>query len=71
MIVAIATLFGMYDVAGLLALFALNAAMILFGWMMELHNQTTERTNWTAFIFGCIVGIVPWIAISAFTSSDP
>lgn len=66
MIVAIATLFGMYDVAGLLALFALNAAMILFGWMMELHNQTTQRTNWTAFIFGCIAGIVPWIAIGIY-----
>lgn len=66
MIVAIATLFGMYDVAGLLVLFALNASMILFGWMMELHNQTTERTNWTAFIFGCIAGIVPWIAIGIY-----
>jgi len=33
---------------------------------MELHNQTTERTNWTAFIFGCIVGIVPWIAIGIY-----
>lgn len=66
MIVAIATLFGMYDVAGLLALFGVNASMILFGWMMELHNQTTERTNWTAFIFGCIAGIVPWIAIGVY-----
>jgi hypothetical protein len=31
--------------------------------MMELHNQTTERTDWTAFIFGCIAVIVPWITI--------
>ncbi len=66
MIVAIATLFGMYDIAALLLIFALNAAMILFGWMMELHNQSTERVNWTAFIFGCIVGIVPWIAIGIY-----
>lgn len=66
MIVAIATLFGIYDIAALVALFALNAAMILFGWMMELHNQTTEKTNWTAFIFGCIVGAVPWIAIGIY-----
>ena len=66
MIVAIATLFGMYDIAALVALFALNAAMILFGWMMELHNQTTERTDWTAFIFGSIIGAVPWIVIGIY-----
>ncbi|NLX09505.1 MAG: heliorhodopsin HeR [Chloroflexi bacterium] len=66
MIVAIATLFGMYDIALLLVLFAANAAMILFGWMMELHNQTTEKTNWTAFIFGSIIGAVPWVAIGIY-----
>ncbi|HML24802.1 MAG TPA: heliorhodopsin HeR [Aggregatilinea sp.] len=66
MIVAIAALFGMYDIAALLLIFALNASMILFGWMMELHNQTTDKVNWTAFIFGCIVGIVPWIAVGIY-----
>jgi hypothetical protein len=66
MIVAIAMLFGMYDIAVLLLIFALNAMMILFGWMMELHNQTTEKTDWTAFIFGSIAGIVPWIAIGVY-----
>ncbi len=66
MIVAIAALFGLYDIAALLLIFALNAAMILFGWMMELHNQTTEKVNWTAFIFGSIVGIVPWIAVGIY-----
>lgn len=66
MIVAIAMLFGMYDIATLLLIFALNAMMILFGWMMELHNQTTEKTDWTAFIFGSIAGIVPWIAIGIY-----
>lgn len=66
MIVAIAMLFGIYDMAALLLIFTLNAMMILFGWMMELHNQTTERTDWTAFIFGCIAGAVPWIAIGVY-----
>lgn len=37
--------------------------MNLFGLMMELHNQTTEKTDWTAFIYGCIAGIIPWIVI--------
>lgn len=63
MIVIIAMLNGMYDLSSLILIFSLNAMMILFGYMMELHNQTTQRTDWTSFIFGCIAGIVPWIAI--------
>ena len=63
MIVIIAMLNGMYDVSSLILIFSLNAMMILFGYMMELHNQTTPSTDWTAFIFGCIAGIVPWIVI--------
>jgi hypothetical protein len=63
MILVIALLVGIYDIATLLCIFFLNMMMILFGWMMELHNQTTQRTNWTSFIFGCIAGIVPWIAV--------
>ena len=63
MIVIIAVLNGMYDLSSLILIFALNGMMILFGYMMELHNQTTQRTDWTAFIFGCIAGIVPWITI--------
>lgn len=66
MIVVIAMLSGIYDVAALVALFGVNAAMILFGWMMELHNQTTERTVWTAFWFGCVMGALPWVAIGIY-----
>jgi heliorhodopsin len=58
MMVVIAMLVGIYDVVSLILIFALNATMIL-GWPMELHNQTTERTNWTAFGFGCFAGAVP------------
>jgi len=65
MIVIIAMLTGVYDVYTLISIFGLNAMMILFGWMMELHNQTTQRTDFTAFVFGCIAGIVPWIVIAA------
>ena len=64
MIVIIAILTGMLDAPSLILMFTLNAMMILFGYMMELHNQITEKTNWTAFIFGCIAGIVPWIIIA-------
>lgn len=63
MIVVIAMLCGIYDLSTLILLFFLNAMMILCGWLMELHNQTTEKTNWTAFIFGCIAGGITWVVI--------
>ncbi|MBS3773382.1 MAG: heliorhodopsin HeR [Candidatus Thermoplasmatota archaeon] len=64
MIVIIAMLTNILDLGTLIALFALTAVMNLMGLMMELHNQTTEQTNWTAYIIGCIAGIVPWIVIA-------
>jgi hypothetical protein len=63
MIVLIAMLVGIWDMGTLIALFGVNATMNLFGVMMELHNQTTKKTDWTAFIYGCIAGIIPWIVI--------
>jgi hypothetical protein len=66
MMVVIAMLVGIYDIASLILIFTLNATMILFGWLMELHNQPTERTNWTAYWFGCFAGIVPWIAVAIY-----
>jgi len=66
MIVAIALLSGIYDIAALIPLFCINATMNLFGLMMELHNQKTEKTNWTAFIFGSFAGVIPWIVISLY-----
>lgn len=66
MILVIAMLVGIYDISALIAIVLLNVSMILFGWMMELHNQSTEKTNWTSFIFGCIAGIGPWIAIGIY-----
>ncbi len=66
MIVVIAMLTGIYELSSLLLIFALNATMNLFGLMMELHNQTTQKTNWTAYVFGCFAGIVPWIVIGIY-----
>jgi hypothetical protein len=63
MIVLIAMLVGISDIGTLIAVFGVNAMMNLFGIMMELHNQTTRKTDWTAYIYGCIAGIVPWIVI--------
>lgn len=63
MIVIIAMLTTIYDIGTLLALFTLTAVMNLMGFMMEIHNQTTQKTDWTSYTIGCIAGIVPWIVI--------
>lgn len=66
MMVVVVMLTGMYDGISLLLIFFLNMMMILFGWVMELHNQTTKKTNWTSYIFGCIAGLVPCIAVALY-----
>jgi hypothetical protein len=66
MIVLIGMLIGIWDLGAIILIFAVNATMNLFGNMMELHNQNTEKTDWTAFIYGCIAGIVPWIVIMLY-----
>jgi hypothetical protein len=63
MIVLIGMLSGLWDLGAIILIFGINAMMNLFGIMMELHNQKTEQTNWTAFIYGSIAGIFPWIVI--------
>lgn len=63
MIVIIAMLTTIYDIGTLLCLFTLTAVMNLLGLVMEIHNQTTEKTNWTSYIVGCIAGFIPWIVI--------
>jgi len=65
MIVLIATLFGIYDIASLILIFAVNASMNLFGLVMEQLNSTRKKedVDWGPFIWGSIAGIAPWIAI--------
>lgn len=64
MVVIIAMLSGVADVAALLALFGVNASMIMFGLLME--RERAGEARWTAFWFGCIAGAVPWIAIGIY-----
>lgn len=63
MIFLIAMLVTIYDIGTLLALFTLTAVMNLMGLMMEIHNQTTQKTNWISFKIGCISGFIPWVVI--------
>jgi hypothetical protein len=64
MIVAIAWLCFIQEVPALLAIAGCNVAMNLFGWSMEAANEGRhDNPDWKHYIFGCIAGIVPWIAI--------
>ncbi len=66
MIVIIAGITGITDVAALIALFVVNASMILFGWLMETANPQRPARTWTPYVFGCIAGIAPWVAIGVY-----
>ena len=66
MIVLIAMNFGLLNLGSLIMLIALNAVMNLLGLMMEIHNQTTEETNWTAFNIGVFAGAIPWLIIAIY-----
>lgn len=66
MIIVIAMLCGIFELSSLILLFALNATMNMMGLMMEVHNQTTKRTDWTAFVIGCFAGFIPWLVIGIY-----
>ncbi len=38
--------------------------MILFGLVMERTNLDREQVDWAPFVYGCIAGAVPWVAIA-------
>lgn len=68
MIVLIALITGVSDVAAIVAIFGANAAMILFGWLQERY-ETPGNGGWLPFIFGCIAGIVPWLGLLFYVLS--
>ena len=70
MVVLIGLFVGIRDVAAVIALFGVNSAMILFGWLMERHQQP-GRPDWAAFWFGCLAGTVPWVAIWWYLLGGP
>jgi len=64
MIVLIAMLTGISDVAALIALVGVNASMIGFGWMEERYEHPGGSLG--PFWIGCLAGIVPWVAIGVY-----
>ena len=65
MIVLIATLFGVYDIASLILIFVVNASMNMFGLLMEQLNskRTDGKTHWGPFVWGSFAGLAPWAVI--------
>ncbi len=64
MIVLIAMLVGINDIAALLALAGVNAAMIGFGWLQERYESPGGSLG--PFWLGCLAGIIPWVAIGIY-----
>ena len=68
MIVLISQITGISDIAALLAIFGINACMILFGALQEKYEKP-GKPNLLPFWFGSFAGIIPWIAIVIFMAS--
>jgi hypothetical protein len=66
MIVLIALLVGILDIAALIGLAGVNAAMILFGLLQEKYENPGKGVSLTAYWFGCLAGAIPWIAIALY-----
>jgi hypothetical protein len=69
MVVVIAQLTGIWDLAALGAIFAVNSSMILFGLVME-RREEPETADWTAFWAGSAVGVVPWLLLGYYIGAN-
>lgn len=65
MVLLIASLVSITDIAALIGIAGANVSMILFGLLQEHYEEPGNR-KWLPFIFGCIAGAVPWIAIADY-----
>jgi len=69
MVVLIAMLVGIADIAALLAIAGVNASMILFGLLQEKYETPGENVSWVAYWFGVVAGAIPWIGIAIYLVS--
>jgi hypothetical protein len=66
MMVAIAMLSGVADVSTLVMIFGATLVMNLCGLIMEVHNQTTQKTNWLSYWVGTLAGLGPWAVVGIY-----
>ena len=64
MVLIIALITGIDDVAALIALAGVNASMIGFGWIQERYEAPGKSLM--PFWLGCGAGIAPWLAIGIY-----
>jgi hypothetical protein len=64
MLIVIASITGVVDIAALIAIFGANAAMILFGDLQERYER--PGGSLLPFWLGTFVGLVPWVAIGFY-----
>ena len=62
MIVLISLLNAVWDIVALIAIAGVNISMILFGWLQEKYEEPGQGSL-LPFWFGCIAGIIPWVAM--------
>ena len=68
MILLIGMICGVTDLAAMMAVFGVNACMILFGLLMEKYEKP-GNPSWLPFGLGCFAGIIPWIAVFLYVWS--
>lgn len=66
MMVGIALLSGVSDLSTLILIFGATLVMNLTGLLMEVHNQTTQKTNWLSYKIGTLSGLLPWIVVGIY-----
>lgn len=70
MLVLIAVLVGIWDLAALVALFGMAATMIWFGAVQERFVRPGRGGSRQPFWFGAVAGAVPWIVIGIYLLQD-
>lgn len=66
MVLVIAMYWGILTINALIVVAGANVAMILFGWLQERMNPPgRSSTTMLPFWFGSLVGIAPWLAMTA------
>lgn len=63
MIVLICQICGVSDIGALVAIFGVNASMILFGAVQEKYEKPGKDGSLLPFWMGCFPGIIPWIVV--------
>lgn len=69
MVVLIAMLVGISDIAALIAVAGVNAAMILFGLLQERYENPGPKAGWMPYWFGVLAGAIPWVVIAIYLIS--